>query len=107
MRRNPDCCSKLRLYEHSSFNPDQQLFGKTPAKQHGCSPACGPSIVTGASVVTTSKYRKAFQPIRPAFRRSPMPAMPTTTVVKITGPISIFTNATKASPSGLSCPSPS
>ncbi len=41
-------------------------------------------------------------PTRPTLRMSPAPAMPSTTVQKMIGAISILTSAMKPSPSGLS-----
>ncbi len=44
---------------------------------------------------------KAFKATRPTLSRSRMPAMPVTTVRKITGAMIIFTSLMKPSPSGL------
>ena len=44
-----------------------------------------PSPMNSAMVVTISKYRIAFAPMRPTFFRSPPPAMPTTRVEKMSG----------------------
>ncbi len=56
--------------------------------------------MTSARVETTSKYSSALMPTRPIFFKSPMPAMPETTVVKMIGAISILINLMKPSPSG-------
>ena len=61
------------------------------------------SPMARAKVVTTSKYRNALPPTRPIFRTSAMLAMPSTTVRKMTGPITIFTSFTKVSPTGFIC----
>ena len=71
-------------------------------------PAPGWSVFTtirpmaSATVETSSKYSSALAPTRPTFFMSPAPAMPSTTVQKIIGLISIRTRAMKPSPSGLS-----
>ena len=57
--------------------------------------------MTKARVETTSKYTKALNPVRPSRLRSPMEAMPWTTVQKIMGAIIIFTSLINPSPSGL------
>jgi len=54
-----------------------------------------------ATVVMSSNQRMALPPTRPACLRSFMPAMPTTTVVKTIGPMSILMRFTNPSPSGF------
>ena len=58
--------------------------------------------MTSANVETTSKYSSALPPTRPTFFMLPAPAMPSTTVQKMIGAISILTSAMKPSPSGFS-----
>ena len=58
--------------------------------------------MTSANVETTSKYSSALPPTRPTFFMLPAPAMPSTTVQKMIGAISILTSAMNPSPSGFS-----
>ena len=44
-----------------------------------------PSPMNSASVVTISKYTRLFTPIRPTLRKLPCPAIPVTSVPKISG----------------------
>ena len=53
-----------------------------------------------ATVVTTSKYSSALPPTRPTFLKLPMPAIPVTTVQKITRVIIIEMSRINASPNG-------
>ena len=55
----------------------------TPAP--GWTRFAAPSPITSASVVTISKYRIAFPPIRPMVLMLPVPAIPTTKVAKMSG----------------------
>ena len=48
-----------------------------------------------ASVLTTSKYSSARPPVLPTFFMSSMPAMPSTTVQKMIGAISILMSLMK------------
>ena len=57
--------------------------------------------ITSASVDTSSKYSSALPPTRPTFFMSCMPAMPCTTVQKITGAMIILTSLMKPSPRGF------
>jgi hypothetical protein len=57
--------------------------------------------MTSASVVITSKYKIALKPTRPTRLKLPIPAMPTTTVVKIIGATIMRIRRMKPSPSGL------
>ena len=66
----------------------------------GCTPQATSMPMMSARVVTTSKYKSAFQPTLPIFFRSPMLAMPCTIVQKMIGAMSIFTAFTNAVPSG-------
>ena len=54
-----------------------------------------------AMVVAISKYTIAFRPIRPIAFRSPVPAMPTTSVAKISGAMIILIMRRNTSASGL------
>ena len=55
---------------------------------------------TSARVLTISKYRMAFPPTRPAFLMLPEPAMPSTTLHRITGGMSILMRLMNPSASG-------
>ena len=55
---------------------------------------------TSATVVTASKYSSALPPTRPTFLKLPMPAIPVTTVQKITSAMIIDMSRMNASPSG-------
>jgi hypothetical protein len=55
----------------------------------------------------TSKYSSALPPTRPIFFTSCMPAMPDTTVQKITGAMIILISLMKPSPSGFMATPPS
>jgi len=57
--------------------------------------------MNSASVEITSKYINAFPPTRPTFFMSSMPAMPVTTVQKMTRVMIIVISRMKASPSGF------
>ena len=57
--------------------------------------------MSSAAVVMISNQRMALPPTRPTFFRSFIPAMPTATVVKTIGPMSILMSFTKPSPSGF------
>ncbi|MNW80460.1 hypothetical protein D3C86_95480 [compost metagenome] len=57
--------------------------------------------MASAKVETTSKYSSALPPTRPIFLTSCMPAMPETTVQKITGAMIILISLIKPSPSGF------
>ena len=61
-----------------------------------------PMPMASASVVMISKYSRALPPTRPTFFRSPMPPMPSTTVRKMMGAMSILIRAMNVSPTGLS-----
>ena len=52
-------------------------------------------------VLTISKYSSAMAPVRPTAFMLSMPAMPVTTVQKITGAMIILISLTKPSPRGF------
>jgi hypothetical protein len=54
-----------------------------------------------ARVLTISKYSRARPPVRPTFFISSVPAMPSTTVVKMIGAMIILMSLMKASPRGF------
>ena len=62
----------------------------------------GPRGVGDAIVEKNRKYAKAFAATRPTAAISRMPAIPVTSVRKITGAMIIFTSLIKPSPSGFS-----
>ncbi len=57
--------------------------------------------MASAKVETTSKYSSALPPTRPIFFMSCMPAIPATTVQKITGAMIILISLMKPSPNGF------
>ncbi|MNT66834.1 hypothetical protein D3C72_2049290 [compost metagenome] len=57
--------------------------------------------IISAIVLTTSKYSSATAPVRPTAFMLSMPAIPVTTVQKITGAMIILMSLTNASPSGF------
>jgi len=57
--------------------------------------------VNSASVETISKYSRAFPPILPTFFKFFMPAIPETTVQKMTTVITMVIRRIKPSPSGF------
>ncbi len=59
------------------------------------------SPIRRANVEIPSKYRSALPPTRPTFFRSCMPAMPDTTVQKITRVITMVMSRMNASPRGF------
>ena len=67
----------------------------------GCTRLTIASPTTSATVLTISKYSRALPPTRPIFLMSCMPAMPETTVQKITGAMIILISLMKPSPSGF------
>ena len=77
------------------------VAGSNPTPAPGCSTLTTTSPMVSAAVETTSKYTSARMPMRPTSFIAPMCAMPTTTVVKTIGAISIFTSLMKPSPSGF------
>ena len=60
------------------------------------------SPMTSATVVSVRKYANARSPTLPRRLRSPMPAMPATTVQKMIGAMIILMSLMKPSPSGWS-----
>lgn len=59
------------------------------------------SPTTRAMVDSSSKYSRALAPTLPTSLRSPIRAMPTTIVAKMTGASSILINLMKPSPNGF------
>src|SRR5215217_2054662 len=78
-----------------------RAFGSTFIPAPGCTRLTMIRPMMSEMVLTTSKYSNARPPVLPTFFMSSMPAMPTTTVQKMIGAISILISLMKPSPSGF------
>ncbi|MNN63318.1 hypothetical protein D3C81_1786890 [compost metagenome] len=67
----------------------------------GCSTLTIIRPTSKATVLMTSKYSNARPPVLPTFFMSSIPAIPITTVQKMTGAIIILISLIKPSPSGF------